>query len=78
MLREGEPVLVVVFRVDPDDPDVLREVDVLVLRDPGGEDVRVAMPPNLGDHHTRHRDHRMRVGRAPSAAPTVARAPSIG
>jgi hypothetical protein len=31
---------------DPDlpVPDVLRE-DVLELRDPGGEDVRVAMPP---------------------------------
>ena len=31
--------------------------DVLVLRDPGGEDVRVAMPPNVGDRHTSHRDH---------------------
>ena len=34
---------------------VLR-VDVLVLRDPGGEDVRVAMVTTLGDHHTSHRD----------------------
>ena len=34
---------------------VLR-VDVLVLRDPGGEDVRVAMVTTLGDHPTSHRD----------------------
>jgi hypothetical protein len=30
--------------------------DVLVLRDPGGEDVRVAMLKTLGDRLTRHRD----------------------
>ncbi|WP_235959238.1 hypothetical protein [Nocardioides acrostichi] len=30
--------------------------DVLVLRDPGGEDVRVAMVATLGDRHTRHMD----------------------
>ena len=28
-----------------DDPDEDLDVDVLLLRDPGGEDVRVAMPP---------------------------------
>ena len=33
-------------------------VDVLLLRDPGGEDVRVAMVPNVIDRHTCHRDHR--------------------
>ena len=31
--------------------------DVLLLRDPGGEDVRVAMVINLGHGHTSHRDH---------------------
>src|SRR5262245_61465460 len=35
--------------------EVLR--DVLELRDPGGEDVRVAMLINLGHSHTSHRDH---------------------
>jgi hypothetical protein len=50
-------------------------VDVLLLRDPGGEDVRVAMLINLIDGHTCHRDHRMRVaGR--SAVATVRRKPS--
>ncbi|WP_340538217.1 hypothetical protein [Nocardioides sp. GXZ039] len=44
-LRVVEVVPVLGFRDAPEDPDVLREVDVLVLRDPGGEDVRVAMPP---------------------------------
>ncbi|GGO75310.1 hypothetical protein GCM10012276_25380 [Nocardioides deserti] len=33
------------------------DVDVLVLRDPGGEDVRVAMVVNLLRRHTSHRDH---------------------
>jgi len=33
--------------------------DVLLLRDPGGEDVRVAMVNNLGHSHTSHRDHRI-------------------
>ncbi|GAA3541449.1 hypothetical protein GCM10022263_30830 [Nocardioides daeguensis] len=35
-----------------------REEEVVLLRDAGGEDVRVAMTPNLGDRPTRHRDHR--------------------
>jgi hypothetical protein len=35
-----------------------RDEDVLLLRDPGGEDVRVAMVINLGHSHTSHRDHR--------------------
>lgn len=49
--------------VEPDRACPLREVlgllreDVLELRDPGGEDVRVAMTPNLGDRHFRPRDH---------------------
>jgi hypothetical protein len=51
VLRGRVPVL---------DPEPLRlllpRVDVLVLRDPGGEDVRVAMVTTLGDRHTRHRD----------------------
>ena len=34
---------------------------VLLLREPGGEDVRVAMSRTLGDRHTSHRDHRLRV-----------------
>ncbi|GAB3763352.1 hypothetical protein GCM10027600_08770 [Nocardioides ginsengisegetis] len=32
--------------------------DVLLLRDPGGEDVRVAMVSTVIDGPTRHRDHR--------------------
>jgi hypothetical protein len=35
--------------------------DVLELREPGGEDVRVAMVINLSHSHTSHRDHTMRV-----------------
>ena len=34
-----------------------REVDVLLLREPGGEDVRVAMVSNLGHSHTSHTHH---------------------
>src|SRR5688572_3227456 len=44
--RVLEPLVV---RLDP---------DVLELRDPGGEDVRVAMVRTLRPRHTRHRDHR--------------------
>jgi hypothetical protein len=51
VLRGRVPVL---------DPEPLRllvlRLDVLVLRDPGGEDVRVAMVTTLGDRHTRHMD----------------------
>jgi hypothetical protein len=32
--------------------------DVLLLRDPGGEDVRVAMVTTLRSSHSSHRDHR--------------------
>ena len=49
VLRGRVPVLVPLRLL------VLR-LDVLVLRDPGGEDVRVAMVTTLGDHHTSHRD----------------------
>ena len=43
--------------------------DVLLLREPGGEDVRVAMLRTLGDRHTRHRDHTVRVaGGTPDAS----------
>ena len=31
---------------------------VLLLREPGGEDVRVAMVTNVGDSHSCHTDHR--------------------
>ncbi|GAB6986664.1 hypothetical protein JCM10369A_31880 [Nocardioides pyridinolyticus] len=37
---------------------VLRVVDVLLLRDPGGEDVRVAMVSTLRSSHSRHTYHR--------------------
>lgn len=37
---------------------VLRVVDVLLLRDPGGEDVRVAMVTTLRSRHSRHTHHR--------------------
>jgi hypothetical protein len=36
-------------------PDL--DEDVLLLRDPGGEDVRVAMVTTLGGRHTSPRDH---------------------
>ncbi len=49
VLRGRVPVLVP-LRV------LVLRLDVLVLRDPGGEDVRVAMVTTLGDHHTSHRD----------------------
>jgi hypothetical protein len=44
--------------------------DVLLLREPGGEDVRVAMLINLGQSHTSHRDHRERVVGDPPRVPT--------
>ena len=45
-------------------PELLDPVeDVLLLRDPGGEDVRVAMVINVIQSHTSHRDHSERVGR---------------
>ena len=49
VLRGRVPVLVP-LRV------LVLRLDVLVLRDPGGEDVRVAMLTTLGDHPTSHRD----------------------
>jgi hypothetical protein len=39
--------------------------DVLLLREPGGEDVRVAMVINVIHSPTSHRDHSERVGRGP-------------
>jgi hypothetical protein len=48
----------------PDAPRVVRPdeldrplLDVLLLREPGGEDVRVAMTPNVGHRHSSHTDH---------------------
>ena len=46
--------------LDPDDrleEPLFVDLDVLVLRDPGGEDVRVAMVATLGLRHTRPRHH---------------------
>ncbi|GAA1808434.1 hypothetical protein GCM10009795_062100 [Nocardioides hankookensis] len=37
---------------------VVRVLDVLLLRDPGGEDVRVAIVPTLRTGHTSHTHHR--------------------
>ncbi|GAA4714827.1 hypothetical protein GCM10023349_37680 [Nocardioides conyzicola] len=37
---------------------VVRVEDVLLLREPGGEDVRVAIVPTLRRSHTSHTDHR--------------------
>ncbi|GAA4099933.1 hypothetical protein GCM10023066_45340 [Nocardioides kongjuensis] len=50
-----------------------REEELVLLRDAGGEDVRVAMTPNLGDGPTSHRDHRaVCLDRArPGAPPEV-------
>jgi len=48
-------------------------VDVLLLRDPGGEDVRVAMVINVIDGHTCHREHTERVARGSLRNPGPAR-----
>jgi hypothetical protein len=48
---------------------LLLDEDVLLLRDPGGEDVRVAMVINLGHRHTSHRDHRSVSERQPRTTP---------
>ncbi|GAA1112658.1 hypothetical protein GCM10009668_37980 [Nocardioides dubius] len=56
--REGVDFLVVVLRdrvLEPDPEAFAR--DVLLLRDPGGEDVRVAMLATLGESHHSLRDH---------------------
>ena len=42
--------------VRPDELD-RPALDVLLLREPGGEDVRVAMTPNVGHRHSSHTDH---------------------
>ena len=55
-LRVLEPPRLAFFDLDE---------DVLLLRDPGGEDVRVAMLTTLGLGHTSHMDHRERVGSLP-------------
>src|SRR4051812_43798263 len=48
--------------------------DVLLLREPGGEDVRVATPPTLCNRHSSHTHHRdacraARRGARPAAEP---------
>jgi hypothetical protein len=48
-LRVPEPPRLPFFDLDE---------DVLLLRDPGGEDVRVAMLTTLGVRHTSHTHHR--------------------
>src|SRR3954451_8197113 len=62
VLREREPVLPR-LRVLLDEPFD----DVLLLREPGGEDVRVAMVTNLGHGHSRHMDHTPHSGRRVAA-----------
>jgi hypothetical protein len=52
-LRLLEPPRPLVFDLDE---------DVLLLRDPGGEDVRVAMVNTVGLSHTSHTHHTLRVG----------------
>ncbi len=59
VLEPLRPVLRVVL--------VLLDVDVLLLRDPGGEDVRVAMVTTLRSRHSRHTHHRSACLRARSA-----------
>jgi hypothetical protein len=51
VLRDREDELFVDRPLDED------ERAVLELRDPGGEDVRVAMVRSLCERHTSHRDH---------------------
>ena len=65
----GRPRLLLFFFVlrvrvlePPRPPDFDLDEDVLLLRDPGGEDVRVAMVTTLGRCHTSHTHHRERVG----------------
>jgi hypothetical protein len=50
------------------EPLVVVDLGVLELRDPGGEDVRVAMVRTLRLRPTRHMDHRdaCRTGRGPT------------
>jgi hypothetical protein len=60
-LREDARERFFVLRERELEPDLLRELeellDVLLLREPGGEDVRVAMVRNLGHRHSSHMDH---------------------
>ncbi|GAB2768747.1 hypothetical protein GCM10027020_22230 [Nocardioides salsibiostraticola] len=51
----------------PDAPAPDREVVVLLLREPGGEDVRVAMLFNLGHRHTSPTHHTLRVANGPES-----------
>jgi len=46
-----------------------REEELVLLRDPGGEDVRVAMTPNLGDRHSSPTDHTAVCRREPGGPP---------
>jgi hypothetical protein len=62
VLRERE--LVVFFAPE-------REEELVLLRDPGGEDVRVAMTPNLGDRPTCLRDHTAVCRRRPGGCSAV-------
>ncbi|GAB3195193.1 hypothetical protein GCM10027062_01570 [Nocardioides hungaricus] len=63
----------------------LRDVDVLLLRDPGGEDVRVAMVTTLRSRHSRHTHHRGAcrtppdpAGTSSGAAPTTHAEAAVG
>jgi hypothetical protein len=64
-------VLVPVFFAGPREVLVVRVEDVLLLRDPGGEDVRVAMCTNLHSSHSRHMDPRSVSSRPLSARSVV-------
>ena len=64
VLRDREvELLALVFglELDADFEAFDFDEDVLLLRDPGGEDVRVAMVRRLGHRHSSHTDHTMRV-----------------
>ena len=75
------PVLVVVLRdrvlepPPPDPPDRLGrpDLDVLLLREPGGEDVRVAMTPNVCHRHSSHTDHTAVSADGPRSGPGAGR-----
>ncbi|GAA2113295.1 hypothetical protein GCM10009843_00810 [Nocardioides bigeumensis] len=57
-LLEGAAFRAVLLRPELRDRVLERpRVDVLLLRDPGGEDVRVAMLTTLRESHEQHRSH---------------------
>ena len=67
-------VLVPVFFAGPREVLAVRVEDVLLLRDPGGEDVRVAIVPTLRRGHSSHTDHRSACRRRGSGSDVGGRA----